>query len=100
MNRFLTTLGLARRAGKIHYGYDMVLAGMEKTAVVFLSEECAPRSRKDVKAAAQRAGVSVLEIPYTMAALGVSIGTKPVGIIGVIDRGFAGSLTTCIEGGK
>ena len=44
--------------------------------------------------------IPVKKLPVTKDQLGVSIGTKPVGIIGVVDRGFARNLAQSIEGGK
>ena len=79
---------------------DMVLENLYKTHLVLLAEDCAPRTLRNAREAAEEFGVPVMNIPYTKESLGVSIGTKPVGIIGVADRGFAGSLTKSIEGGK
>ena len=100
LNKFLSTLGLARRAGKLTYGFDMVQAALYKTQLVLLAQDCAPRTSRNIRDAAREYGVTVLDVPYTKEALGVSIGTKPVGIIGVVDRGFTGSLTKSIEGGN
>ncbi len=100
MNKFLSTLGLARRAGKLTYGFDMVLSALDKTHLILLAQDCAPRTCRNIRQAAQEFGLPVINIPYTKESLGVSIGTKPVGIIGVVDRGFTGSLTKSIEGGK
>lgn len=100
VNKFLSTLGLARRAGKLNYGFDMVMAGLDRTHLLLLAEDCAPRTCKNVEAAAGEWKIPVHRLPYTKDQLGVSIGTKPVGIIGVADRGFARSLAQSIEGGK
>ncbi len=100
MNKFLSTLGLARRAGKLTYGFDMVLSNLHKTHLILLAEDCAPRTLRNIREAAEEFGVPMMNIPYTKESLGVSIGTKPVGIIGVADRGFSGSLTKTIEGGN
>ena len=100
MNKFLSTLGLARRAGKLTYGFDMVLSNLPKTHLILLAEDCAERTRRNIREAAEEFGLPMLDIPYTKESLGMSIGTKPVGIIGVADRGFAANLTKSIEGGK
>lgn len=100
MNKVLSTLGLARRAGRLNYGFDMVMAGMGQTQLLILAEDVAPRTCKNIKLAAEDYEIPVLQLPITKERLGVSIGTKPVGIIGVTDRGFARSLTQSIEGGK
>lgn len=100
MNKILSTLGLARRAGRLNYGFDMVMAGLDKTHLLLLAEDVAPRTCRNIEAAAGEWNIPVHKLPVTKDQLGVSIGTKPVGIIGVADRGFARSLTQSIEGGK
>lgn len=100
MNKFLSTLGLARRAGRLTYGFDMTVAGLRKICLILLAEDAAARTCKNIEETAQNAGVPVKRIPFTKEILGASIGAKPVGIIGVADRGFAGSLLKCIEGGN
>ncbi|MBR6792759.1 MAG: ribosomal L7Ae/L30e/S12e/Gadd45 family protein [Clostridia bacterium] len=100
MNKILSTLGLARRAGRLNYGFDMVMAGLSKTYLVLLAEDAAPRTCRNIEAAAAERKIPVRKLPVTKDQLGVSIGTKPVGIIGVADRGFARSLAQSIEGGK
>lgn len=100
MNKFLSTLGLARRAGKLTYGFDMTAAGIHKAALILLGQDTAPRTRKNITEIAESAGVPVVSVPFTKETLGASIGAKPVGIIGVADRGFAASLLNSIEGGN
>ena len=100
MDKFLSTLGLARRAGRLNYGFDMVMAGLEKTHLLLLAEDCSPRTCKNLEITAKDWGLPLLRLPYTKDQLGAGIGTKPVGIIGVADGGFAKSLAQSIEGGK
>lgn len=99
MNKFLSTLGLARRAGKLNYGFDMVMMGLGDTHLLLLAEDCAPRTCKNVEQAAADLQIPVLRLTYTKDQLGVSIGTKPVGIIGVAEKGFAKSLAQTIQRG-
>lgn len=99
MNKFLSTLGLARRAGKLNYGFDMVMMGLGETHLLLLAEDCAPRTCKNVEQAAADLQIPVLRLPYTKDQLGASIGTKPVGIIGVAEKGFAKSLAQTIQRG-
>ncbi|MBQ7035032.1 MAG: ribosomal L7Ae/L30e/S12e/Gadd45 family protein [Clostridia bacterium] len=99
-NKLLSTLGLARRAGRLTYGFDMVMAGLAKTHLLFLAEDCAERTCRNMEAAAKEYDLPLHRLPYTKDQLGAAIGTKPVGIIGVADAGFARSLAQCIEGGK
>lgn len=99
-NKVLSTLGLARRAARLNYGFDMVMAGLHKTHLLLLAEDCAERTCRNVEAAARDFEIPLVRLPYTKESLGAAIGTKPVGIIGVADQGFAKSLVKLIEGGK
>ncbi len=99
-NKVLTTLGLARRAARLNYGFDMVMAGLHKTALLLLAEDCSERTCRNVESAAAEFEIPLIRLPYTKERIGAAIGTKPVGIIGVADAGFARSLAQSIEGGK
>jgi ribosomal protein L7Ae-like RNA K-turn-binding protein len=99
-DKFLSTLGLCRRAARLNYGFDMVMAGLYKTDLLLMAKDCSERTRKNVEAAAKEYSVRLISLPYTKEDLGASIGGKPVGIIGITDRGFAKSLAQTIEGGK
>ena len=92
-NKFLSTLGLARRAGKLNYGFDMVVEGLEKTGIVFFAADISARSRNSVSQLAARKKVNCKDLPFTMAQIALAIGTKPVGIIGITEQGFAKLLT-------
>ena len=98
--KVLSTLGLCRRAARLHYGFDMVMEGLHKTHLLFLAEDCSPRTCKNIEQVAKDFQIPLYHLPYTKEQLGISIGTKPVGILGVIDAGFARSLMQSIEGGK
>lgn len=102
-NKFLSTLGLCRRAGKLTYGYDMVTESLQKTYLIFLAADISVRTRNSVMQLAARENVICKEVQLTMADVCTAIGTKPVGIVGVLDRGFAELLSKECEkmiGGK
>lgn len=92
-NKFLSTLGLARRAGKVNYGFDMVAENLDKTGVIFFAADLSARSRNSISQLAAKKGVPCKELPYDMAELAGAMGTKPVGIIGITEAGFAKLLT-------
>ena len=93
-NKFLSTLGLARRAGKINYGFDMVVEGLDKTQVIFFAADLSARTRNSVKQLSARMGVECKDTALTMADLSYALGTKPVGVIAVTEAGFAKLLIT------
>jgi ribosomal protein L7Ae-like RNA K-turn-binding protein len=78
----------------------MVMAGLHKTHLLFLAEDCAERTCRNLEEAAAEFSIPLYRLPYTKEQLGYHIGTKPVGILGVIDAGFAKGLKQSIEGGK
>ena len=88
-NKFLSTLGLARRAGKLTYGFDMVTEALDKTQLIFLAADVSARTRNSVMQLALRRGVPCRDTALTMADISYAIGTKPVGIVGILDKGFA-----------
>ena len=99
-NKILSTLGLCRRAARLSYGFDMVMAGLHKTDLLLLAEDCSERTCRNLEEAAKEFSIPLYRLPFTKEQLGYHIGTKPVGILGVTDRGFAKSLKQSIEGGK
>ena len=88
-NKFLSTLGLCRRAGKLAYGYDMVTEGLQKTHLIFLAADISARTRNSVMQLAARKNIACKDLQLTMMDICNAIGTKPVGIVGVLDKGFA-----------
>ena len=85
---FLSTLGLARRAGKICYGFDSVAENAAKICAVFVAKDCSERTVKNINYIFNEKNIQSVAINYTKTELGYAIGTKPVGIIGVTDSGF------------
>ena len=92
-NKFLSTLGLARRAGKVNYGFDMVAEGLDKTCVIFFAADLSVRSLNSISQLAKGKRVTCIKLPFEMAELAGAMGTKPVGIIGITEAGFAKLLT-------
>ncbi len=91
-SKFLKTLGLCRRAGKLTYGYDMVVEALAVSHAVFFAADLSARTRNSVLQSAARQGVPCKDLPYDMQTLAAAIGTKPVGVLGITEKGFAGLL--------
>lgn len=85
---FLSTLGLARRAGKICYGFDSVTENADKVTAVFIAKDSSERTVRNINYIFEERNIQSVAINYTKTELGYAIGTKPVGIIGVTDSGF------------
>ncbi len=91
---FLSTLGLARRAGKLCRGFDSNVENAHIIDTVFLANDCSDRTRENISEIFTELDKQPINVNYSKFELGVAIGTKPVGIIGVTDAGFAKLLKT------
>ncbi len=89
----LSLLGIARRAGRLAMGMDPVTEAMQKkkAALVLLSPDISPRSRKKAQEQAERYGAELMEMPFGMDEICAALG-KRSGVIAVCDGGFAGKL--------
>lgn len=94
---FLSTLGLARRAGKLFYGFDSVCENAHKINAVFLAKDTSPKTQNNINYVFEHLNIRCDCINYTKTELGHAIGTKPVGIIGVADSGFTKLLKARIS---
>ncbi len=91
---FLSSLGLARRAGKLCKGFDSNVENAHSIFTVFLANDCSKRTRENIIDLFEQFDIVPITIDYNKAQLGYAIGTKPVGILGVTDEGFANLLKT------
>ena len=91
---FLSTLGLARRAGKLCKGFDSNVENAHVIDTVFLASDCSDRTRETISEIFAQLDKEPVSVNYSKFELGVAIGSKPVGIIGVTDTGFAKLLKT------
>ena len=94
---FLSTLGLARRAGKVLHGFDNVIENAQKLDVVFIASDSSSKTVRNIDFILQQFNVKTETINYTKAELGYAIGTKPTGIIGIADSGFTKLLKARIS---
>lgn len=85
---FLSTLGLARRAGKIFYGFDSVAENAHKITAVFTAKDCSDKTLRNIGYIFEQYNIQTQTVNYTKTEIGYAIGTKPVGIIGIADSGF------------
>ncbi len=93
-NIFLTTLGLARRAGKLVYGFESCVENEENILVLFVANDCSSRTQQSIKNIFEDSDTEIFNLNYSKNELAYAIGTKPVGIIGIVDSGFANLLKT------
>ena len=89
---FLSTLGLAKKANKLCRGFDACIENSPNIYCIFLANDCSKRTKKNISEFFGNIGLIPNNIPYSKIDLGYALGTKPVGIIGVSDEGFANLL--------
>lgn len=93
MNKMLSVLGLARRAGKLNWGFDTAVEAVRggTCGVVILAADLSDKTKKNVRYEAEKHNVPVLESAFTMEEVSAAIGKK-TGVLAVCDRGFAEKL--------
>lgn len=96
-NRFLSLLGLCKRAGKLAAGETLALEALEahKARLVLVTEDCPPRSlRKLTNACGQR--VPLMQVALSRAVLGSALGWDACAAVAVEDAGFAAKLAELV----
>lgn len=93
MDKFLSTLGLARRAGKLLLGVDSLTGYPKAVSLLVYASDASPRVKR---ALAGRRDPSVTP-DYTKEQLGRAVGCKEAAVIAVTDAGFAGILRNKLE---
>lgn len=86
---FLSTLGLAKRAGKLYFGFEAVAENATAADLVFIASDCSERTKRNINYIFSDTGAQCILVKYDKAELSAALGTKPVGVIAVTDAGFA-----------
>lgn len=94
-DKFLSLLGLSRKAGKLSLGHDAVINSIvkNKAQLCILSCDASPRLQKEIAHACtfENKNIPVIVTEYTLIDLSMSVGSKAA-VISVDDEGFASSL--------
>lgn len=101
MNKLLSMLGLARRAGKLVPGFDAaVIALKDKTACgIIAAGDLSEKTLENIGFTAGRMGVPVLKSEETIEQISHAIGKK-AGVIAVTDPGFFKAFTDILLSGS
>ena len=93
MNRALSFLGLAQRAGKVATGEELVIRSIQnkRARLVILSEDASPQTKKKITDKCTYYQVPVI-IAGDRYSLGNAIGKSARVAIAVLDQGFARKL--------
>ena len=97
MNRFLSTLGLCRRAVKLIHGFDAVCDEIKtkKSTVcgVVTASDISEKTFKEVNFICEKHGIKVFKSNADMDEIKTVLG-KRTGVIAILDEGLFGSLSS------
>ena len=85
--KFYSFLGLARRAGKVLLGYDMLERYRGKIYAAVTASDAAERTLRNT--ARLCADVECIATDCTKSELGKLLGVREVSVAGITDKGFA-----------
>lgn len=101
-NPFLGLLGIARRAGKLAMGHDMVLESVLKgrSCLVLVASDSSERLLEEFRRVTAPGGMQpeVRRVPYAMEDLHQAVGYK-AGVFSINDAGFAAKFLSLLEQG-
>lgn len=91
MNKTLSVMGIARRAGKLVIGHDAVMLSVRnmKAKTVILTEDASPRHKRELEAASFEGKIVILSA--TMDEAGFATGKKSC-IFAIEDTGFVKAI--------
>lgn len=88
-------LGIARRAGHIHIGFDAVrnLLHDGKARLVLLAEDCSAKTEKELRFTGRENRCPIRTVAADKLALAAALGLeKPVAAVATDDHGFAAAM--------
>lgn len=99
MDKALSLLGLARRAGRLDAGFDACrkAARAGKAALLAAAGDISDKTYKNLRYEAQRAGIPAVRLKASIEELGHACGVR-AGVVAVNDKGFAGAVIKEWEG--
>lgn len=91
-DKFLSLLGMCRRAGRLQWGHDTCVDSVHKgtAALCLLAADASARTGRDIRRAAGD-GTTVLDTVYTMQQFEAAVGLH-AGVLSTEDAGFAKEL--------
>ena len=101
MDKVLSLLGLARRAGRVTLGFDAVCASVMKneSRLILAAADVSEGTMRKLRNHLSENESNIREMPYTQAQINAAIG-KPVRLISINDGGFAARLTELLDNGN
>ncbi len=101
MEKLAAALSLSKKAGKLVLGFDVVKEAIQnkKAALILLSEELSPKTRKEVEFLCGKYAVGMKELPFRLDEIWYLIG-KRVGVIAVTDAGLSEKIVLAADEAK
>lgn len=98
VNRGLNTLGLAKRAGKIITGDELILQVSKKqVALVLLASDASARTKKQMHSKCEYYGVEVIEY-FSKEEISDAVGMINRIAVGITDSGFSKLIKDKMKG--
>ena len=96
-NKFLSLLGMARKANKNTFGYDKALLSVHslKSSVVFVADDISEKTKRGLVFAAEQTGIEIITVPYSIFDITNAVGVK-TGVVSIDDDGFAKKLVSLL----
>lgn len=96
-DKFLSLLGMARKANKVSLGYDKALEAVHngKAFAVFVASDISEKTKRGLVFAAEEIGIEIISVEYSIFDFTNALGTK-TGIVSVNDNGFAKKLVSLL----
>ncbi len=101
MEKLAAALSLSKKAGKLVLGFDVVKEAVQnkKAALVLLSEDISPKTRKEVAFLCGKYSVCLAELPFKLDEIWYLIG-KRAGVIAVTDKGLSEKIILAADEAK
>ena len=92
-NKFLSMLGIARRANKLSIGYTNVVSSIKRgtSQLIIIASDISDKTKRSLQIAADKGKIKVIITNFTIFDLSCAVGQKS-GIIAVNDMQFSKRL--------
>lgn len=92
-SKFLSLLGMARKANRIRLGYDKAVEAIYSGAAyaVFCAADISEKTKRGLVFASEDTRTDIISVPHTIFDISSAVGSK-TGIVAVCDAGFAKRL--------
>lgn len=97
-DKFLSLLGMARKAGKTEFGYEKTLGSIygKKAKAVFCANDLSEKTKRGLEIAADDTNIDIITVKYSMFEISSAVGLK-TGIVTLTDFGFARKLKSLLD---